>query len=55
LVLIARECAGPRATGKPLDLAVDDVPGTTEATQHRRSVTDAFPPALAEQVSSTAP
>jgi hypothetical protein len=32
--MMARECAGPRGTGKPLHLAVDDVPGTTEATQH---------------------
>ena len=27
-------CAGPRGTGKPLQIAVDSVPGTTEATQY---------------------
>ena len=30
LVPMARECAGPRGTGKPLQIAVDSVPGTTE-------------------------
>jgi len=29
-----RKCAGPRGTGKPLQIAVDSVPGTTEATLH---------------------
>jgi hypothetical protein len=28
-----RGCAWPRRTGKPLQIAVDDVPGTTEATK----------------------
>ena len=28
-----RGCAGPRGTGKPLGIAVDGVPGTTEATR----------------------
>ena len=31
-----RGCAGPRWTGKPLQIAVDGVTGTTEATQHSR-------------------
>jgi hypothetical protein len=29
---MAKGCARPRSTGKPLQIAVDDVPGTTEAT-----------------------
>jgi hypothetical protein len=29
-----RGCAGPLWTGKPLQIAVDGLPGTTEATQH---------------------
>src|SRR6478672_9060700 len=28
-----RGCAGPRGTGKPLQIAVDGMPGTTEATK----------------------
>jgi hypothetical protein len=28
--------AGPRATGKPLQIAVDSVTGTTEAARHPR-------------------
>lgn len=31
-----RGCAGARWTGKPLQIAVDDVRGTTEATRHPR-------------------
>src|SRR5882757_13729 len=31
-----RGCAAPHGAGKPLQIAVDDVPGTTEATQHPR-------------------
>jgi len=29
---MARGCAGPRRAGKPLQIAVDGTPGTTEAT-----------------------
>ena len=31
-------CARPRWTGKPLQIAVDSVAGTTEATRHARQV-----------------
>ena len=34
LVPMRERIAGPRGTGKPLQLAVDSVPGTTEATLH---------------------
>src|SRR6478735_3639460 len=37
-----RGCAGPRGTGKPLQIAVDVLPNTTEAARHPRSVADAF-------------
>jgi hypothetical protein len=33
LVPMARGCAGPRGTGKPLQIAVDDVTGTTVAAR----------------------
>ena len=33
LVPMQERIAGPRRTGKPLQVAVDDVPGTTEATR----------------------
>jgi hypothetical protein len=42
-----RECAGRRKAGKPLQIAVDGVPGTTEATQHPRHFFPAFTGALA--------
>jgi hypothetical protein len=34
LVVITRECPGAIRVGKPLDLAVDGVTATTDATQH---------------------
>ena len=34
LVLMARTSPGSPASGKPLQIAVDSVSGTTEATQH---------------------
>jgi hypothetical protein len=43
LVPMARECAGPRKKGKPLQLAVDSVPGTTAATQHPPALTSGAP------------
>ena len=33
LVPMRERIAGPRGTGKPLQIAVDGVPGTTEATE----------------------
>src|ERR1700716_718454 len=34
LLPMARGCARPRWTGKPLQIVVDGVPGTTGATRH---------------------
>jgi hypothetical protein len=42
---MARGCAGPRETGKPLQMAVDAATGTTEATQPSRG--GGFNPLLA--------
>ena len=43
LVPMRERIAGRRWTGKPLQIAVDDAPGTTEATQHPGSAADALP------------
>ena len=44
LVPIARGCAGARSTGKPLQIAVDDVAGTIEATQTCAAILQVFRP-----------
>ena len=44
LVPIARGCAGARSTGKPLQIAVDDVAGTIQATQTRAAISQEFRP-----------